>query len=72
MKLTISHQEKYSRGELLLRTLFGYFYIMIPHGFMLAIVGIWSGILSFVTFWIVLFTGRFPESIFAFQVGYQA
>jgi hypothetical protein len=72
MKLTISHQERYSRGELLLRTLFGYFYILIPHAFLLGIVGIWSGILSFVTFWIVLFTGRFPESIFAFQVGYQA
>jgi hypothetical protein len=72
MTLTITHQEKYSRGELLLRTLFGYFYILIPHGFLLGIVGIWSAILSFVTFWIVLFTGRFPESIFKFQVGYMA
>ena len=71
MKLSITHQEKYSRGELILRTLFGYFYIVIPHEFLLGIVGIWSGILSFVTFWIVLFTGRFPESIFNFQIGYQ-
>lgn len=45
---------------------------MIPHGFLIGIVGIWSGILSFVTFWIVLFTGRFPESIFEFQVKYNA
>jgi hypothetical protein len=72
MKLTITHQEKYSRGELLLRTLFGSFYIGIPHGFLLGIYGIWSAILSFVTFWIVLFTGRFPESMFDFQVGYMA
>ena len=72
MKLTITHQEKYSRGELLLRTLFGSFYIMIPHGFLLGIYGIWSAILSFVTFLIVLFTGRFPESMFNFQVGYMA
>jgi len=71
MTLSITHQEKYSRGELLLRTLFGWIYIMIPHGFLLGIVGIWSGILSFVTFWIVLFTGRFPESMFNFQVGFQ-
>jgi Domain of unknown function (DUF4389) len=71
MKLSITHQEKYSRGELILRTLFGWIYIGIPHGFLLGIVGIWSGILSFVTFWVVLFTGRFPESIFQFQIGYQ-
>jgi hypothetical protein len=71
MKLSITHQEKYSRGELILRTLFGYFYILIPHGFLLGIVGIWSAILSFATFWVVLFTGRFPESIFNFQIGYQ-
>jgi hypothetical protein len=71
MKLSITHQERYSRGELILRTLFGWIYILIPHGFLLGIVGIWSAILSFVTFWVVLFTGRFPESIFKFQIGYQ-
>lgn len=71
MKLTIAHQEKYSRGELLLRLFFGWLYIGIPHGFLLFFVGIWSAILSFITFWIVLFTARFPESIFTFQVGMQ-
>ena len=71
MKLTITHQEKYSRGQLILRTLFGLIYIRIPHNFLLAIVGIWSAILSFITFWIVLFTGKFPESIFKFQIGYH-
>ncbi len=71
MKLTITHQEKYSRGELLLRLFFGWLYIGIPHGFLLFFVGIWSAILSFITFWIVLFTARFPESIFTFQVGMQ-
>ena len=40
MKLSVSHQEKYSRGELILRTLFGAFYISLPHQFMLGIVGI--------------------------------
>ena len=69
MKLAIAHQEKYSRGQLILRTLFGVIYIGIPHFFLLAIVSIWSAILSFITFWIVLFTGKFPESIFNFQIG---
>ena len=61
MKLTITHQEKYSRGQLILRTLFGWLYIGIPHFFLLFFVGIWSAILSFITFWIVLFTGQVPR-----------
>jgi len=71
MKLTVTHQEKYSRGQLLLRLFFGVIYIGIPHYFLLAIVGIWSAIISFLTFWVVLFTGKFPESFFKFQIGYQ-
>lgn len=72
MKLTIKHQESYSRGELLLRTFFGWLYILLPHYFVLVFVGIWSSILAFVTWWIILFTGRYPESMFEFQVKYQA
>ncbi len=71
MKFSVTHQEKYSRGELLLRTFFGWIYIAIPHTFLMFFVAIWSSILAFVTFWIVLFTGRFPESIFNFQVGFM-
>ena len=70
MKLTITHQEGYSRGELILRTLLGGIYIAIPHVFLIIFVSIWSGILSFVTFWIVLFTAEFPEGIFNFQIGF--
>ena len=69
MKLTIKHQEKYSRGELLLRSFFGFLYILIPHAFVLMFVGLWGAILQFVAFWIVLFTGKYPESMFEFQVG---
>ena len=38
MKLTIKHQETYSRLELLLRTFFGWLYILIPHYFVLLFV----------------------------------
>lgn len=69
MKLTIQHQESYSRGELLLRTLFGWIYILIPHAFVLFFVSLWGAILQFVAFWVILFTGRYPESMFEFQVG---
>ena len=68
MKLTITHQESYSRGQLLLRTLLGWLYIGIPNGFLMFFVGIWAGILTFVNFWIVLFTGKFPEGIFSFML----
>ncbi|MCK5008588.1 MAG: hypothetical protein KAR73_14445, partial [Spirochaetales bacterium] len=71
MTLSITHQDRYSRGQLLLRTIFGFIYILIPHSFLLFFVGIWSAILSFITFWIVLFTANFPESIFNWQVKYM-
>jgi hypothetical protein len=70
MKLTFKDQESYSRGELLLRTFFGWIYIAIPHYFLLFFVGIWAAILSFISFWVVLFTGKYPLSFYEFRVGY--
>ena len=69
MKLDITYQEKYSRGELLLRTFFGWIYIALPHMFVLLFMSLWGAILQFVAFWIILFTGRYPESMFEFQSG---
>ena len=69
MKLKITHQESYSREELLLRAFFGWLYIFIPHYFMLMILGLWSAVLSFIAFWSILFTARYPQSFFEFQVG---
>lgn len=68
MKLSITRQESYSRGQLILRTLFGWLYIAIPHMFVLFFVSIWFMILDFVKFWVVLFTGTIPESIYEFQL----
>jgi hypothetical protein len=69
MKLEVKLQESYSRGELLLRTLFGFIYILLPHAFVLFFVGLWGAILQFVAFWIVLFSGIYPQSMFEYQVG---
>lgn len=69
MKLKVKLQESYSRLELILRTLFGIFYIILPHFFLMFFVGIWGAILGFVAFWIVLFTGKYPQSMFDFQLG---
>lgn len=69
MKLKVQHQERYSRLELLLRTFFGWLYILLPHGFLLFFVSIWALILQIVAFWAILFTGKYPKSLFDFQVG---
>lgn len=69
MKLTITHQETYSRGQLLLRTFFAPIYIGIPHIFLMLFCLIWAEILCFIAFFAVLFTGKYPKSFFNYQVG---
>jgi len=68
MKLTFKHQDSYSRGQLLLRFFFGYFYIIIPHYFLLAFIMFWGSILSFISWWAVLFTAKYPQGMFNYQV----
>ncbi len=68
MKLKIQYQEKYSRGELLLRTFLGWLYMYIPHGFLLLFLGLWGAVLYFVAFWVILITGTYPEPMFHYQV----
>ena len=68
MKLSIALQVSYSRLELILRTLFGALYIALPHAFILFFLSIWGGVLSFIAFWMILFSGRYPEHIFEYQV----
>jgi hypothetical protein len=71
MKFDILHQESYSRGQLLLRMFFGYFYIAIPHFFVLMFLSFISGIITFIAFWAILFTGKYPTGMFSFQVNYM-
>jgi len=68
MKLTFKHQDSYSRGQLLLRTFFGFLYIIIPHYFLLMFIMFWGGILSFISWWAVLFTAKYPKGMFNYQV----
>ncbi|MBN1605122.1 MAG: DUF4389 domain-containing protein [Polyangiaceae bacterium] len=67
MHFDITHQSSYSRAELLLRTFFGWLYIMAPHAFVLMFLAIWSSIVSFIAWWAILFTGRYPQSFFEFN-----
>jgi len=69
MTFNITRPQSQSRLDLLLRTLFGFIYIYLPHAFVLIFMGLWGAILSFISFWLILFTGRYPQSFFEYQVG---
>jgi hypothetical protein len=64
----IAHQERYSRIELILRSLLGFLYIGIPHLFLLFFMSIASLVAGFIAWWAVLFTARYPMGLFNFQV----
>lgn len=57
----IRHQPEYSRGELLLRSFFGWLYIGLPHGLALMLFGIVFWFMSIASFFIILFTGVTPK-----------
>lgn len=69
LKFEIQHQTGYSRGELLLRTFFGWLYILIPHGVALFLFGLVLMFMSIATFFIILFTGITPRWYFDWAVG---
>ncbi|HRS54052.1 MAG TPA: DUF4389 domain-containing protein, partial [Bacteroidales bacterium] len=67
--LDIPYPQKLSRGKLLLRLFFGWLYILIPHGFMLFFRYIGFGVIMFIAWWAVLFTGKYPLGMFNYMVG---
>ncbi|MCE5224174.1 DUF4389 domain-containing protein [bacterium] len=71
MNFDIEYPPTLSRGLLLLKTFFGCVYVMIPHMFCLYFVGLWAGILLFLSWWAILFTGMFPQGWFNFIVKTQ-
>jgi hypothetical protein len=68
--LDIAHPENLSRGKLLLQALLGWLYVGIPHGLILYFYGIAVGVVTFIAFWVILFTGQYPKGLFDFVVGY--
>jgi len=61
----ISYLEKPSR----LTTLFRAF-MVIPHAIILWALGIASGVIAFIAWWAILFTGKYPKWAFDFVAGY--
>ncbi len=70
VQFNVAYPESLSRGILLLRSFFGYLYVMIPHGFMLVFYGIAAGVVMFIAWWAILFTGKYPEGMFRFVEKY--
>ena len=68
LQFNVEIQENYSRTQLLLRTFFGWIYILIPHLFLLWFIMIGAAVLQIITFWVIMFTGKFPKEWFDFQV----
>jgi len=67
----VEYPEKLSRGWVVLKMLFGWLYVGIPHGIVLWLYGIAVGIVTFIAFWVILFTGKFPRGMYDFVVGYM-
>jgi hypothetical protein len=68
--LDVEYPERLSRGLLILKVLFGWIYVGIPHGIILGFYGIIVGIITFIAFWAILFTGRYPIGMYNLVVGY--
>ncbi|MAO46644.1 MAG: hypothetical protein CL823_05775 [Crocinitomicaceae bacterium] len=67
--LEIPHIHSLNIVDLLLRTLFGFFYVRIPHFIILFIRSIISKIFSFVAILSIIFTGEYPKRLHNFNVG---
>ena len=68
-ELSIEYPENLSRGKLLLKVLLGWAYVGIPHGIMLVLYGIASSVVTFIAFWVILFTGKYPKGMYDFVGG---
>jgi len=68
---TVVYPEKLSRGLVILKALFGWLYVGIPHGIVLAFFGIAVSVVTFIAFWAILFTGKYPRGMYDFVVGYM-
>ena len=65
----IEYPEHISRSVTLVKMFFGFFYVLLPHVFVLTFMRMWGAILRVIAWWVVLFTGTYPESFHEFNVG---
>lgn len=68
--VSVAYPERLSRSKLLLKTFLGWLYVGVPHGIILGLYGIAVTVASFIAWWVILFTGKYPKSLFDFEMGY--
>ncbi len=67
--LEIPYPESVNRGTVLLRMFFGIFYVLIPHMIPLMFLAIGTLFAQMISFFAILFTGKFPAGMHKFIVG---
>ncbi|MGP8079704.1 MAG: DUF4389 domain-containing protein [Dehalococcoidales bacterium] len=60
------YPEKMSRLTTFFRLL-----LVIPQGIVLGFVSIAAGVIAFIAWWAILFTGKYPRGMYDFSVGYM-
>ncbi len=68
--LDVEYPDRLSRGWVVLKGLFGWLYVGIPHYIILGLYGIAVSIITIIAFFAILFTGKYPRGMFDFVVGY--
>jgi hypothetical protein len=60
------YAERMSRLTTFFRTI-----MIIPHSIVLAVFGIAAGVISFIAWWAIIFTGKYPKGMWNFMNGYM-
>ena len=68
--LEVPYPESLKRSTAIFKLLFGLFYVILPHGFVLMFVSIGAQIAMIGNWFIILFTGKSNKSIHDFLVGF--
>jgi hypothetical protein len=67
----VQYPDRLSRGHLLLKFFLGWLYVGLTHGIILYFLYVLVLIVTFIAFWAILFTGKYPKGMFDFVVGVQ-
>jgi hypothetical protein len=68
--VSVEYPEKLSQGKTVLQGLLGWAYAGIPHGIILYFYGIAVAVVVFISWWIIIFTGKYPRGFYNFVQGY--
>jgi len=52
-------------------TTFFRFLLVIPHSFVLYFIAIAAAVITFIAWWAILFTGKYPKGMYDFMVGFM-